>query len=367
MKEERGVIGIIVVILLGAGILTGIAALVIDGPILSIVRNELQTIADATVLRGAGILGDIYKDMKPWEQQGYICEAEDQADIREAVRYVAGLNSAAGEAITIADSDIKIGIWDWKEPDPKQRFKETLNQPDAVRVIVRKDGSTPGNSPVATFFARFFSMKAAPAIAYATSSLIFQHTMSPGSLSLTVGVSERIIDDPSYNGKEIWLSPYFDESQGDYHNWFIGWHTYDMTPSFHNFKWLMEAVLSGEFTSPEVKVNDTCNFVNVEEIHGASNFFPMKKFFDDMKGRNDGEDDADNDPETWTMKAVIYEDEPAAGENPPVGGKKIAGFTLITLTEIINYSGQAGTEYGIRARFSATPRAIRSNFAGLVE
>lgn len=374
MKEQKGVIGIIVVILLGAGILTGIAALAIDVPILGIVRNELQTIADAGALGGARILGEIYQDKKPWEQQEYICESGDQKIIKDAVHGITLLNRAAGESVTIADNDIEVGTWDWKEPDSNQRFKPNANPPDAVRVIVRKDGSISGNSPVATFFARFFGINAVPANAYATSALLIQNTASPGSLFLTVGISERIIDDPSYSGKAIWLSPYFNERMGEnYHNWFIGWHTYDLPYSlpadFDKFTQLMTDIISGDFSSPEVQVNDMCNFIDVEEAYGSSMFKQMKKFFDEMKVKNDGEVDADNNPETWTMKAVIYDDEPAVGKAPPLGGREIKGFTAITVTEIINYSASDpnGTEYGIRARFSSTPRAMRSNFSGLVE
>jgi Flp pilus assembly protein TadG len=135
-KNARGavlpMVGVLLIVFLG------IAALAIDIGYRNTTKNELQNVADAAALAGAGYLGSVYasqayKNLTQSQSQNYIFNRSEIVDVVQA----AGLaNLAAGVNISINDDDIIIGNWD---PDTLSVNPATLVIPDAVQVITRRD------------------------------------------------------------------------------------------------------------------------------------------------------------------------------------------------------------------------------------
>ena len=196
VQNRRGVSVVIVAICLV--MLIGFAALAIDVGYLYSTRNELQNVADAAALAGAGYLGSVYETLSYSEQQGYTFNRQDVVD---AVNQVAQNNKAAGVSISIReaeeDKDIVIGKLNW-DYDPPRVDPATLTEPDAVQVIARRDRKA--NNPVATFFAPIFKLfdpkfdpkKNVNAIAIA--ALTGSEEVKPGELKVPFGVSLNVME-----------------------------------------------------------------------------------------------------------------------------------------------------------------------------
>ena len=185
-RNQNGVAAILVALLLF--ILVGFAAMAVDVGYYMVTRNDLQNIADATALYGARILGHNYQGMTPAEQQAYVC---DPSEIVPGVQEV-GLANYAGDldGITINAGDVLIGQWD---SSATPRFTQTLNQPDAVSVTVRREGGT--NGPISTIFARVLGINTFDVSADATAALTGQGETGEGDLELPVGISNCFFDD----------------------------------------------------------------------------------------------------------------------------------------------------------------------------
>ena len=204
VQNRRGVTAVIVAICLI--MLIGFAALAIDIGYLYATRNELQNVADAAALAGAGYLGSVYETLTYSQQQGYVFNRQDIVD---AVNQVAQKNKAAGSSISINDGDIFIGSLNWSY-DPPKIDPETLIAPDAVRVIARRDN-------IATFFARIFGFSTASVNVDATAALTASTTVEKGELKTPFGVSECIFPKPCTD--LIQFSPTTDSCAG-WHNFF---------------------------------------------------------------------------------------------------------------------------------------------------
>ena len=209
VQNRRGVTAVIVAICLA--MLIGFAALAIDVGYLYSTHNELQNVADAAALAGAGYLGSTYETLSYSQQIGYVFNRQDVVD---AVNQVAQKNRAAGSKISINDGDIFIGTLDW-DYDPPRVNPETLIEPDAVRVIARRDNIA--NNPIATFFIRVFGVGTASVVADATAALTASTTVEKGELKTPFGVSECIFPKPCT--ELIQFSP-TTESCAGWHNFF---------------------------------------------------------------------------------------------------------------------------------------------------
>ncbi len=206
LNNNRGATAVIVAICLI--MLIGFAALAVDVGYLYATRNELQNVADASALAGAGFLGAQYAGLTYSEQQAYTFA---RTDIVSTVNAVSHKNRAAGVDITINDADITIGIWD----ADARTVTPTLTAPDAVRVIARRDSSA--NSPITSFFARIFGVATMDVSAVATAALTGPSTVAEGVLKTPFGLSENVF--PNDCSEEIIFSPTTDSCAG-WHNFF---------------------------------------------------------------------------------------------------------------------------------------------------
>ena len=215
VRGQRGVTAIVVAIVLP--ILIGFVALAVDIGFVAMTKNELQNIADATSLAGAGHLGSIYKDLSYAQQQSYVCQGQDLTDIQNVITDIASKNKAGGMgSISINVGDVEIGTWDGSA------FNSTANQPDAVKVTARRDGAA--NGPITTFFARIFGIDTADVEADAIAALGGQAEAEPGEIELPVGISSYWFENSECNDR-IKFSPSNDPQSC------AGWSTFTYSPA----------------------------------------------------------------------------------------------------------------------------------------
>ena len=162
VKNQAGATAIIVAIVLP--MLIGFGALAVDVGYMCVTKNELQNVADAAALAGAGYLGSKYETLSYDAQQTQVFY---RSNIVGVAQQVAGKNQAAGMNIGIIDADVTIGTWDGSTLTAKTDL--TFKLPDAVRVIARRDDNA--NGPIFTFFARIFDLDKVNVTAKATAAL----------------------------------------------------------------------------------------------------------------------------------------------------------------------------------------------------
>jgi hypothetical protein len=208
IKGKKGVSLVLVALMIFT--LVGIIALAIDVGHLMATRNELQNVADAAALAGAGYLGSEYLTLGYSGQQSHIFTKNEVATV---VNQVAGKNKASGESIYINENDIIIGLWNSgsKQVDPL----DPLIGPDAVYVKARRDNEA--NSPISTFFARIFGIDTMNVTAEAVAALSGPAWVDEGELKTPFGLSENVFPDDCTD--LIAFSP-TTESCAGWHNFF---------------------------------------------------------------------------------------------------------------------------------------------------
>lgn len=194
--------GVLVLLAILLVVLIGIAALAIDIGHITTTRNELQDVADAAALAGAGEMGAIYVSLDPVQMPGYTF---GKSAITAAALDAALKNRASNVDIVIrndnainaydnpstpVNNDIVIGVWD----EGTGLVTPTLTEPDAVYVKARRD--TKQNSPITTFFAGILGIDQASVTAEAVASLSGPSTVAEGELFLPVGLSENVFKYP---------------------------------------------------------------------------------------------------------------------------------------------------------------------------
>ncbi len=172
-KDQRGVTAVVVAIAIT--MLMGFVALAVDVGYVAATKNELQDIADAAALAGAGELGNQYVTNTLLVYN----------DIKQKAIDTGAANKAAGLFINIPDADVLIGTWD-QHAIPK--FDSSLTpQPTAVKVTARRDGGA--NGPITTFFAKIFGIQTVDVWADAVAALT-PPAIVP-EIQLPVGLSEQ--------------------------------------------------------------------------------------------------------------------------------------------------------------------------------
>jgi hypothetical protein len=208
-SNSRG--GVLVLVTFLLVVLVGVTALAIDIGYLNTTRNELQNVADAAALAGAGYLGAVYAGLPSSEHTTHLFNRDD---IVAVVPEIAGKNKASRESVSINDNatDIKIGLWD---AGARDITVETLTASDAVYVKARRDNQA--NSPISTFFARIFNINDMSVTAEAWASLSGPSAVEEGALKLPIGISDNVFPDKC--GDVIAFSPTTDSCAG-WHNFF---------------------------------------------------------------------------------------------------------------------------------------------------
>lgn len=209
LNNQRGVTAVVVAIVIST--LMGFVALAVDIGYVAATKNELQNIADAAALAGAGELGDQYVNK----------ETIDDDAIKDIAVEVGNKSKAGGEHITVVRDEIEIGTFD-NSRNPK--FVPNVTDPfvpdgdeNAVRVITRRDAVA--NGPITTFFAKIFGRNTVDVKADATAALTDIAGISPGEMNMPIGLSENwFIPEPDCEST-IKFSPTTSSCAG-WHNFF---------------------------------------------------------------------------------------------------------------------------------------------------
>lgn len=251
-RNQKGATIILVAVLMT--LLIGFSALAIDVGYLYVARNQLQNVADAAALAAARQLGFIYEGKTYSEQVNYICEGADKKSIILVAQEVSESNSAAGVAVYLNDSEIRVGRWDdWKTGSDRT---ENPSRPNAVHVIARRD-DRPENRieirPVSTFFAKILGFDEVGVSAVATAALTGLSTIEPGELKIPVGISSYWFENNSCND-EIRFAPTNDPAAC------AGWNTFDISPANSNrVLTILEDGLKANpnYPAPDVVIGET--------------------------------------------------------------------------------------------------------------
>ena len=211
-----------------------------------VTRNDLQNIADGAALAACRELGETYRLMTPEAQKSYIC---NPADIIAKAVAVGSSNRAGGlQGITIRAEDATIGQWD----SDARTLTQTLAQPDAVRVIARRD-SNANKSHRHLFCRRSWGSIPWTFRWTATAALTGQSTTEPGELELPAGISSYFYQDGSVLQRLHRLQP--DERPSSC----AGWTSFDISPPNDN---LLRDILDEVVTSPGTEAGETVfNFI----------------------------------------------------------------------------------------------------------
>lgn len=327
--NQRGVTALIVASMMV--VFLGLAALAVDVGFTLVTRNQLQNVSDAGSLAATRKLGSIYEPMSPTEVGSYVC---DPATIVPVAQAVALENAAAGKNITVNGADVIIGQWKRDPADNKMKLYPTLNQPDAVRVIGRRDSSGLSvEGPITTFFAKIFGINTLNVRAGATSALTGQSTADEGGLPVPVGISKCWFENqPEFHfcNQPIRFYPTGDPTSC------AGWHVFDRYSNAPDsrLRTTIGDLESGSYQSPETNAGQT-QFEFTGGTMSIQTFAAMKSLFDSRKGLNDGIIDKDTNPETWTASVPVYDadcvNSPCAN---PHGATLIVGFATIVITNV---------------------------------
>jgi hypothetical protein len=325
LKNDRGVTAIVVAIV--SVMLFGFAALAVDIGFGVVARNELHNVADAAALAATRELGVIYQQLTYLEQQSYVVYTDDETLIKNAAKDVALKNKAGGSNIIINDADIIIGRWvpERKNLDPPQDPLDhpRLDQPDAVRVIARRDGNA--NDPITTFFAKILGKDNLNVAARATAALTGQSTEGPGKLPLPMGISKRWFENPTFCGSSIRFYPTCSKEPCDALGC-SGWHTYTESPSSAaTLRDILIGLKDRTYISPEATAGETQFDFTGGSL--ASVFDDMKALYDYMKTRDD-----DGDDTKWTTTVVVYDWPDCTNPNILI---TITGFTTVVIDSVL--------------------------------
>jgi len=248
--EQGAVLGLVALMLV---ILLGTIGLVVDLGYAFTVRNQLQNVADASALAGARLLGSMYQQLTPAEQSVFHCDEDCVSEIRDTVQVVAGHNRAGGLLMSLVPTEIRIGQWD----GTTDTFTETLDVPDAVDVVARRDDIR--NGPIATFFFRALRIESAPISTLATAALTGQGSVEEGDLQLPVTLSDWFFQPGNFCNDHIRFNPTNDPTSCG------GWTTYFLGANDP----MLEDILNEEVDSPELIANQSIINMNGGNIVAA--------------------------------------------------------------------------------------------------
>jgi len=204
IKQTEGATAIIIACSLFA--LIGVASLAIDMGQLYTVRNQLQNVADAAALAGAGQL--IQKDAN-----GNAVWYNDQATA--AALKVAQDQGVRDGLPTVADGDrndldIKVGFWDIRAGNPSTAWQDPSPNPaNALRVtITRKSGTVFG--PVTSIFAKAIGSPNSTIAASATAYLGYTNEVQTGGVQVPLALPSTGPNSPlASNGRAGWFASLF--------------------------------------------------------------------------------------------------------------------------------------------------------------
>ncbi|MCZ6801588.1 MAG: pilus assembly protein TadG-related protein [Nitrospirae bacterium] len=350
LQENRGAVAIVTGLALFA--LVGITALSVDIGYGMITRTELQNVADGAALAGTRQLGMIYEGLAPGVQQpSWILPGADQAVIVNRVQTIALQNQAGGIPISITGGDVQIGTWDFTT----KVFTPTANNPTAVSVIARRDGSA--NGPIVTFVAGIFGINTLNVTATATAALGGLGTTLEGEIEVPIGISKYWFEQMGdYCDQDIMFHP-----TGDLDGC-AGWHTFEITPpNAHNLDvQVVQPMIDGTFESAPTYVGSSqYNYVGGD----------IASIFDEFEALYDLKKMEEAPYDEWPITLVVYDWNDCSNPNTSI---TIAGYAKAVIYEVIGppdkiVRARVVCDYIEGGRSSGTNFGVLGSIPGLVQ
>lgn len=304
-SDEHGAVAVMTAIFLL--VLLAVAAATIDIGHALVAKNELQNTADAAALAGTRALGVIYEGMTPAAQQTYTLTGGARATVVAAVQATAVANSAAGVPITVNAADIAIGTW-----NPMTRIHTpTVNQPKAVRVWARRDGTA--NGPISTFLASVVGLKNVSVSAVATADMTAVGQTAPGQLDVPFGISTYYFTQFGC-GDAIQFYPNNGTPQAC-----SAWHTFDQSPANANrLRTIIDGLRTGTYQSPATQPGSALNFINGQVNSAFPNLIQLYNAKKDANGN-------------WDVFVPVYQSDACT---PPNGPLPVVGYAEARITNV---------------------------------
>jgi hypothetical protein len=289
VKGEQGVT--LVILALMMVVLLAFVSLAVDVGYLMTTRNELQNVADAAALAGAGELGK------------QLSEIADNDIVAEAQR-VALKNKAAMQNFNLNENDIEIGKWDTKT----HGFSPVdLRNANAVRVTARIDR---------------LDMVFGKALALDNFEAGATAAIPDLDVVLPVAISSYWFDrfdnasPERFSDQEIKFHP-----TGNIDGC-AGWHTFKDSPANANrLRNILDNLIDETYDVPEIIANET--YLEFIEEDVDIDLTKLKELFEKRR-----------DPVTleWKTAIPVYLDDNCSN---PKGSNLIVGFANVIITDII--------------------------------
>ena len=306
LNNSRGVASVMVALTMT--VLLAMAAATIDIGHAVVARNELQNAADAGALAGARTLGIAYQGMSTAAMPTYTLTGGDRVAITAAAQATGVLNAAAGVNVTVNAADIQIGLWD----SATRTFTPTVNQPRAVRVITRRDGTA--NGPISTFLASVVGLTSLNVTAAATAEMTAVGKTAPGELNVPFGISQSFFTQFGC-GDVIKFYPNDGTPSAC-----AGWNTFDEAPANANtLKTIINGMINGTYQAPATESGFSLNFTNGNV---ASAFPPLINLYNAKKDANGN----------WDVFVPVYKDNNCSA---PSGALPIVGYSTARITTVL--------------------------------
>ncbi len=331
--NQRGVTGVTVALVLGMMVM--MAAFVIDIGHALVTKNELQNAADSAALAAGRRLGLMYMGwpILQVKDPSYSLTTADQQPIVDAAKIFSLQNRASDLAnVALLASDIEIGTWDFSVTNPT--FVPTLIQPNAIRVIARRDSTNGGNGPISTFFAGVIGISQMEVSAVSVAALSDAGGVAPpGNSNAPFGLDKKIFDTKSCTD-DVNFSPTQDSC--------AGWHSFTTSPTN---KTTIEGQLNGLTSDPPT-------FISPEVTPGLTEFNfsggEISNLFGDLqalKTANEAWDTVDGRME-WNINIPVYDDGSSGPCGNPSGAITIVGYAQAS----VYYVGNGGSDKNIKAQ-----------------
>jgi hypothetical protein len=299
VKGKQGVT--LVILALMMLVLLAFVSLAVDVGYLMATRNELQNVADAAALAGAGDLG---KQLSEIDDNDIV----DEAQIKATAQQVAFKNKAAMQNFNLNENDIEIGKWDTKT----HRFSPgDLRFANAVRVTARIDR-------LDMFFGKALALDNFEAVATAALTGLGKKV----DVIAPVAISSYWFDRLDNASSDILTEQEIKFYPTGSIDGCAGWHTFQESPANANrLRNILDSLTDETYDSPEIMANETY----LEFIGGnvASALPNLKVLYEKRR-----------DPVTleWETVIPVYSDDNCSN---PTGSKLIVGFATVIITDVL--------------------------------
>ncbi len=304
-RDQDGSVAVMIGVSLA--VLVSFASIAVDIGYAMAAKAGLQTVAKASALAGARELGVLYEGKTYAQQTSYVLSTSDRAQVTAAVREMAQKNPVLGQAMTVPDSDIQVGKWDFVN----RTFTVTNDQPNAVKITTRRDASSSG--PITLFLAKTMGISVMNLSVYDIAAMGPIASVPPGEIDLPIAIAKSWFTSGHSCGHTIKFYP-TGTAEGC-----AGWHTFQDHTSSSQLSTILNGLKNGTYQSPETTFGTTqYNFMGGV---AASKFSDVQALYDAKKNAN-GE---------WKTFITVYDSNDCSNPSGPI---TIVGFTTAVVTQV---------------------------------